>query len=334
MLMRSAGGRHGLSDRLLSKLVEFGLVDARAAVGIRPLSEHLDTWRDSILADGRAKDHADLVRSRAAKVVAGVGAVRFADIDELDVQGWISANTGSVQTRNHYTRAIKQFGAWMVRMRRASVSPVAGLEIISAEADRKHVRRALSVGELQRLLQAAHTGPARGRATGPMRATLYWLASETRLRAADLRSLTRSSFDLDANPPTVTVQAGYSNRRRLDVLALSADLTARLRAELRTKTPAAAAFVVPQKTAAMLRADLERAGIPSVADDGSVFDFHSLRVQCATDLARGGAHPAVAQARMRHSKIDLTMSTYTRLGRGDQAAALDALPRLTIAAGA
>ncbi len=132
----------------------------------------------------------------------------------------------------------------------------------------------------------------------------------------------------------MTVQAGYSKRRRLDVLALSADLTARLRAELRTKAPAAPAFVVPQKTAAMLRADLERAGIPYVADDGSVFDFHSLRVQCATDLARGGAHPAVAQARMRHSKIDLTMSTYTRLGMDDQAAALDALPRLTVAAGA
>ena len=135
-------------------------------------------------------------------------------------------------------------------------------------------------------------------------------------------------------PPTVRVRAAFSKRRRLDVLALSADLTARLRAELRTKATAAPAFVVPDRTADMLRADLERAGIPYAAEDGSVFDFHALRVQCATDLARGGAHPAVAKARLRHSTIELTMGTYTRLGMDDQAAALDALPRLTVAAGA
>ncbi len=152
----------GLADRLLAKFVEYGLVDARAALGMRPLPEHLETWHDSILADGRTKAHADLVWSRAAKVIAGVGAVRFSDIDELTVQGCNAANTRRVQTRNHYTRWIKQLAAWMVRMRRASVSPVAGLKVISAEADRKHVRRALSVGELQKPLKAALIATAPG----------------------------------------------------------------------------------------------------------------------------------------------------------------------------
>ncbi len=62
------------------------------------------------------------------------------------------------------------------------------------------------------------------------------------------------------------------------------------------------------------------------------FDFHALRVQCASSLARGGAHPAVAQARMRHSTIEMTMNLYTKLGQDGQQAALDAMPKLTVTA--
>jgi hypothetical protein len=46
----------------------------------------------------------------------------------------------------------------------------------------------------------------------------------------------------------------------------------------------------------MFRADLERAGIKDKDDAGRVLDFHSLRVTCARNLARGRAHPAVASA--------------------------------------
>lgn len=42
------------------------------------------------------------------------------------------------------------------------------------------------------------------------RAMLYLLAVETGLRQNELRSLTRSSFALDADEPTVTIQAAYA----------------------------------------------------------------------------------------------------------------------------
>lgn len=177
---------------------------------------------------------------------------------------------------------------------------------------------------------ASDQGPAHHRMSGPDRATLYWLAAETGLRAAELASLTASSFKLDANPPTVTVQAAYAKNRRKDTLALTAELAARLREHLRGKLPGAPAFKLPTRTAEMIRADLKLAGIPVETIDGT-FDFHALRVQCASNLARGGAHPAVAQARMRHSTIRLTMDLYTRLGQDEQTAALDALPKLSAA---
>ena len=162
------------------------------------------------------------------------------------------------------------------------------------------------------------------------RATLYELAVETGFRRNELRSLTVASFKLDGDPATVTVRAGYAKNKRRDTLALSPGLASRIREHLRTKLPGAQAFNVPQRTAEMLRSDLERAGLPYVDDAGEVFDFHALRVQCATNLARGGAHPTVAQARMRHSTIKLTMDTYTRVNPGERsAAALEALPNLS-----
>ena len=65
-----------------------------------------------------------------------------------------------------------------------------------------------------------------------------------------------------------------------------------------------------------------------VADEaGRRFDFHALRVQCATELERGKAGMKVRQERLRHATIGLTMNTYTLIGSTEaQTAALEALP--------
>ncbi len=65
--------------------------------------------------------------------------------------------------------------------------------------------------------------------SGPERAMLYRLAVETGLRAGELRSLIRSSFQLDGDKPTVTVAAAYSKRRREDILPLRPELVEELR---------------------------------------------------------------------------------------------------------
>ncbi len=64
------------------------------------------------------------------------------------------------------------------------------------------------------LINASMDGPERYGMSGQERATLYKLAIETGLRAGELASLTRASFTLDADKPTVTVDAAYSKRRR------------------------------------------------------------------------------------------------------------------------
>jgi integrase len=74
---------------------------------------------------------------------------------------------------------------------------------------------------------------------------LYRLAIESGLRAAEIRSLTRRSFDLDGDDPTVTVQAAYSKHRREDTVPLRPEMAARLQKHFANKHPAAPAFHMP-----------------------------------------------------------------------------------------
>jgi integrase len=162
---------------------------------------------------------------------------------------------------------------------------------------------------------------------------LYWLASETGYRAKELRSLTVSSFSLDTDPATVALHAGDAKNKRHTRLSITPELASRMRDLLRSKSPSARAFAVPLKTAEMLRFDLERAGIPFVDDRGEVFDFHALRVQCASSLARANVHVKVMQERLRHSTSKLTLDIYSRLSQSEQdATAVEALPRLALGA--
>ena len=154
---------------------------------------------------------------------------------------------------------------------------------------------------------------------------------ETGLRAGELRSLTRASFDLDAEPPTVTAAAAYSKRRRDDTLILRSELAEDVRAYLCGKAPATVAFKLPKPNMIirMLKADLEAAGIPYRDDAGRVADFHSLRHTFITNLANGGVHPKTAQSLARHSDITLTMNRYSHSYRDQEIDALRTLPDLS-----
>src|SRR6185436_15593750 len=84
---------------------------------------------------------------------------------------------------------------------------------------------------------------------------------ETGLRAGELRSLTRGSFQLEGQTPTITVAAEYSKRRREDVQPIRPALATDLKVFLGGKAPAAPAFHVPRReqVAQLIQADLQAA---------------------------------------------------------------------------
>ncbi len=322
--------------------VESGLVDRFSELRKRRLTEHVSDWHDAIIGKGTTSKHADLIRNRAQRIFDGCRFIFWPDVSASKVQTYIAElrtdseeRRGiSAQTSNFYVQAVKQFCRWMVQDGRAPDSPVAHLKGINVRTDRRHDRRQLTDDDLRGLLGAARNGPERYGMTGPARATLYQLAVESGLRASELRSLTWGSFDLDSNPPTVTVQAAYSKHRREDTLPLkssTAQMLARWRDESGTadrRSPVFATMAEKSNIVKMLRADLTVAEIEYRDEAGRVADFHALRHTFITNLARTGVHPKVAQQLARHSTITLTMDRYSHLVIGELADGLSALPEL------
>jgi integrase len=134
----------------------------------------------------------------------------------------------SLRSLHYYTRAIKGCSRWLWRDGRIRGDTLAHLTSPNPDPNRRHERRALTEDELVRLIDAARSGPVVYKLSGPDRAVLYRLAIETGFRAGELRSLTPESFDLNGDPPTVTVKAAYSKRRHDDVQPIRPELAAAL----------------------------------------------------------------------------------------------------------
>jgi integrase len=109
-----------------------------------------------------------------------------------------------------------------MRDRRAPFDILACLSLQNARTDVRHERRTLDLHQLAAFLAAARTGRPFRELDDLARAVLYPLSARTGLRASELASLTPASFDFEARKGTV--EAGYSKRRRRDVLDLRADL--------------------------------------------------------------------------------------------------------------
>ena len=275
--------------------------------------------------------------SKINRIVKGCGFKTFTDIKLNKVESYLAdlRNNGkgiSAQTYNWYRQAIKQFCNWMVQNDRATESPLTHLSGLDVKADRRHDRRALEIDEVRRLLETTKTGLTRFGMSGYERYLLYKLAVETGLRRNELRNLKVSSFDFKAL--TLVVSSGYTKNKQEAVQSLRPDTAAELKQFFMDKLPNVKAFggtykQLTDKTANMLKADLADAGIDYQDESGQYFDFHALRGETGTLLAKSGVHPKVAQSIMRHSDINLTMSLYTHTLRGQESEAVGKLPDLS-----
>jgi len=351
-----------MPERIRLRLEKWSILQASQSASSKLLVEHLQDWKDSLLAKGNTPKHAALVHSRARDLFGQSGFRFWTDLQAAKLQSNLAAlredevigkktKRGiSAQTFNFYLQAAKQFCCWMIREGRAHSNPLVHLSGLNVKTDRRHDRRELLPDEFRDLLRTTESqGVMRLKLPADERALLYRVAADTGLRVGELASLTRGSFDLDGETPSVTIQAAYAKNRRQDALPLRADLVERVRPHFAGRMPGVKAFNVPPNydTADMLRADLGAARIAWIesapvgqarqvreASDylcyrdaaGRVADFHSLRHTFISNLAAGGVHPKTAQRMARHSSIGLTMDRYTHLRREDLTDALASLP--------
>lgn len=334
-----------LADRVREAALEkAGLANPFDDHHKRALREHVDDWRASLIAKGDTETH---VVQAVRRVRAIVNACRFTswpDISASAVQVFVGnlRNVGTkrapggvgAKTRNDHLGSFRHFCRWMVEDRRAASSPVAHLKNENTKTDRRRQRRALEHDELRRLIVTTRAAPRRFGMTGVDRSVLYQLGVESGLRRNEIGTLIWRRLDLDGSPPTVTVAAGYSKRRREDTLPLKPS-TAAMLARWRDGRDGTGPddLVFPKcrgmtRMSDMLQDDLEDTGIPFEDDAGRIVDFHALRHTFISNLARSGVHPKLAQDLARHADINLTLSVYSHTVIGEQAAAVEGLPDL------
>ncbi len=223
----------------------------------------------------------------------------------------------------------------------------------NVKTDQRIRRRELTTGEIEWLLHTARAGRKRLGLTGQQRFLLYAAAMGTGLRASELASLTPAHFDLNAESPTVRIDAIDEKARRGDVLPLPLDLVELLRPWFTTMNVDGRLWPGPwakqRRASKFIRHDLETARTAWINDaktnaernerdqsdvlcyrdhDGRQADFHALRHTYLSRLGRSGASPKVMQRLARHSTVELTLGRYTHAGLYDLAAAVDRLPSL------
>lgn len=333
-----------------------GITDPLEEHRKRRLTLHLKDYEHYLRDKGNTEDY---VLHTAHRIAACVKDCRFATIPDISasrVQGFLGdlrRQGFGIGTSNHYLRAMKMFTRWLVKDRRHREDVLAYLSAMNAETDRRRLRRPLSPEEFEKLIEAARNGPAIQRISGEERALLYIIACYTGFRRNEIGSVTPRSFDFASEPPTLTVQAANSKRRRVDVIPLRADFAQFVRQWMEGRRflhPDVPLLLIRGKhTAEMLRKDLARARdvwideaatptekakrekssfLAYVNAEGCVADFHALRQTFITNLSRAGVSPKMAQSLARHSDINLTMNVYTMVNVSDQAAAVESLPPL------
>ena len=204
-----------------------GDVDHFAEHRKRQLAAHLDDYTQFLSDKGNVEEHVSRTTAQIKAILDGCGFKRMADLNPSRLVEFLAdlRKAGrSISTSDGYLTAAKGFTRWLVRDRRAAENPLIHLSAMNAKTDVRRERRAMSAEEFALLIDGTHGAkPFRG-LSGADRILLYMVAANTGLRSSELASLTSGSFDLTADPPTVTVEAAYSKHRRRDTLPLRSDL--------------------------------------------------------------------------------------------------------------
>ena len=320
-----------------------------------PIADHLSDYRIYLEAKGNTSQYIDLTMARIRQAIDTTKWKTIADIDVAAISMYINvlrAGNRGLATINHHLRAVKSFTRWLLVNHRIVCDPLIGVQMLNANTDHRRDRRALEDDELARLIMVAHdnesvtitkryrrkSGPDKGKIRIgnrtyhiPNRDLLYLLAVSTGLRLSELKSLTPQSFELDDDPPTVTVEASYSKHRRRDVQPMPAETAEALRPLISNTLPNNPLWPnLPSKMAQVIAFDLKAAGIPVYDDESRVVDFHALRHTFITRLTRSGITPKVTQVLARHSTITLTMDRYAHVVLADMSKALVSVPKIIV----
>jgi len=220
------------------------------------LAGHFEAYLTHLEAKGVSDTYKANVQHNLTRVAVECGFNRLADLRRSSVEKWMTQRAAEgmgARTRNTHRAAIVAFCNWCVETNRLSVTPLARLCKADEKSDCRRQRRALTEGELVRLLDVAQrrpmseamtvrSGRRKGRAVacvrpkvrrrlemlGRERALIYKTLVLTGLRKGELASLTVGQLELDGQTPHAVLKAADAKNRQDARIPLRADLVADL----------------------------------------------------------------------------------------------------------
>jgi len=306
-----------------------------------PIGRHLADFISSLKSAKRAPRYVLQVENRIKRIIAGLGVKFLHELDPVAIDRFLadlaSKEKHSGITRNEYVASIKSLTKWAVTYRRMREDVLTGLRATERKAiDPAHPRRALTMSEIGRLLDAAERrpllelqtiriGPRAGKKVarvkpqteakairkGRERRLIYMLAAWTGLRRNEIRQLTWGDVQLESLPAKIALRANTTKSKRADSLPIHPQLADALRDWKPSDAGPGDHVVSTVPLMKFLRADLALAGIAHKDEAGRYVDFHSLRVSLSTMLAANRVSPRATQALMRHTDPRLTAGVYT-----------------------
>jgi integrase len=315
------------------------IVDPRQKHYDRKIVEHLEEFLPVMRSRGKSDKDKDRKEAILWAFIADLKSIR--DITHEAIDSYLAGVKGSSGNRKKHLSAISIFVAWLVKKDRIETDPLARVDAPTG-GEKSKERRALTVEQIQKLLDAARSRPliqfherygtgvkatvrqkeraqkyrdaaeAKYRMLGRERALIYKTAVYTGLRAGEIGSLTPHHLELDAKPfPRLQIPGKYTKNNQPARLLILPTFAAELSEWIRDAEigPDDVLFDVPQASARIMAKDLEAAGIPYRTSQGDA-DFHSLRMTANVMLGQAGIPARIRQLFMRHGDIRLTMSTY------------------------
>ncbi|HOA75926.1 MAG TPA: tyrosine-type recombinase/integrase [Phycisphaerae bacterium] len=303
------------------ELVKHGLLSARSAMLRRPILEHIADYVADLEATGKREKYAYNVNKRLQKLATDCKWETLRDITGESFTAWRAENASklSARTLNDYRDMLACFIKWLTApaRQRMTGNPLAGIGPAETRGKLKRKRRALTLAEIDRLIENA-----------PKRALVYKATFYLALRRGDLKALRWGDVFLDVLNPYITTRAETCKGKREDRIPIRADLAEELRRHKPANAGPADRVFKRVPNMETFKSDLAKAGILEVDERGRRVDFHALgRTSPGTIWAMNPAiSPAVHRKLMRHTDIATTHKYYVDADALNMQVAAEAMP--------
>jgi integrase len=330
----------GAEIRKKVRLQKAGLIDPAeerfAEERRRPLKQHLEDYEKALRATSCSEKHVKLTLKRVRTIVQGC---RFDSLTHLDAPAtqrfldrYVQEHGLGSKTFNHYVQAAVAFGNWLKEAGKIRSNPFENVQRRKAGTDVRRKRRSITPEEMGRLWMSAIESEVRVQGyDGVQRYRAYLLSYLTGLRQNEVAHLQPECFDMESDPPMLSLAAKYTKNGEEVLLPMHpqlVELMAEWLPQLIPGEPLLPGFA-RKKAWLMVKKDLERIGVAYETNDGTA-DYHAIgRCSYITQLLVNGVPIHQAMKLARHNSIEMTQR-YAKVRQDEAVAALRKLPSAPI----